>query len=68
MMELTHNENQVLKRLAGQGWATQRQLKTSRQTMNRLVRAKLVESKLNEKPPRYLPEYGRLYRLKERAV
>lgn len=62
-MKLSRHDEVVLEKLNGAGWISQHQLQTSRQTMNRLVAAKLVERKIVNDRVRYLPESGARYRL-----
>lgn len=62
-MNLSPHDKTVLEKLTGADWATQHELKTSRQTMNKLVAAKLVERKIVNDRVRYLPESGARYRL-----
>jgi len=64
-MGLSPHDHVVLERLKGAGWLSQHELQTSRQTMNKLVRAKLVEQKIVNARIRYLPESGARYRLKK---
>jgi hypothetical protein len=64
-MNLSPHDQIVLERLNGAGWLSQHELQTSRQTMNKLVRAKLVEQKIVSARIRYLPESGARYRLKQ---
>lgn len=45
----------------------QHRLNTSRQTMNKLVAAKLVEKRIDGAPIRYLPETGARYLLNQRG-
>ncbi|WP_331352596.1 hypothetical protein [Cellvibrio sp. UBA7671] len=65
MMQLSQHDKIVLEKLTGVGWISQHQLQTSRQTMNKLVRAKLVERKIVNDRVRYLPESGARYRLSQ---
>lgn len=62
-MKLSQHDQIVLKKLEGVGWISQHELQTSRQTMNKLVSAKLVERKIVNDRVRYLPESGARYRL-----
>lgn len=62
-MRLSPHDHVILERLNGAGWLSQHELQTSRQTMNKLVRAKLVERKIVNDRVRYLPESGARYRL-----
>lgn len=64
-MKLSQHDIEVLERLNGAGWVSQHQLKTSRQTLNKLLQAKLVERRIGGKPIRYLPETGAQFRLKQ---
>lgn len=64
-MQLRQHDTEVLEKLNGAGWVSQHQLKTSRQTLNKLLRAKLVERRIGGKPIRYLPETGAQFRLKQ---
>lgn len=63
-MQLNDHQQQVIQRLQGAGWLTQRQLKTSRQTLNLLRHVGLVERKLNKSKAHYVPECGQVYRLR----
>lgn len=67
-MKLSIHDKAVLERLNGVGWISQHELQTSRQTMNKLVGAKLVERKVVNARIRYLPESGARYRLKSGAT
>ena len=64
-MTLTKHDQEVLVKLKGVDWISQHQLQTSRQTMNKLVKANLVERKIVNGAVRYLPESGARYRLKK---
>lgn len=64
-MKLSIHDKAVLEKLNGAGWISQHELQTSRQTMNKLVTAKLVERKIVNARIRYLPESGARYRLKQ---
>ena len=64
-MNLTQHDKTVLEKLTGAGWLSQHELQTSRQTMNKLVRAKLVEQKTVNARINYLPESSARYRLKQ---
>jgi predicted transcriptional regulator len=62
-INLSNHDKIVLSKLTGE-WTTQHLLKTSRQTLNKLVKAGLVERGKNKENSRYLPESLSLYRLK----
>jgi len=64
-MKLSLHDKAVLEKLKEVEWLSQYELHTSRQTMNKLVTAKLVERKIVNARIRYLPESGARYRLKK---
>jgi len=63
-VQLSPHDYVVLQKMNGAGWITQYDLKTSRQTLNKLIGANLVERKITKGHIRYLPESGAVYRLK----
>lgn len=62
-MNLSAHDKEVLNKLNGAGWLSQIELQTSRQTMNKLVKAKMVQRKLTSDRINYMPESGARYRL-----
>lgn len=66
-MKLSAHDQKVLRKLKGAGWTMQHRLNTSRQTMNKLVAARLVDKRIDGAPLRYLPETGARYLLNQRG-
>lgn len=62
-MQINEHEAEVIAKLQGAGWLSQHDLKTSRQTLNKLVRGKLVERTVGHERIKYLPETSARYRL-----
>lgn len=64
-MKLSNQDKLIIKRINDLGgWVTQNEVKSCRQTMNKLVQAGILERKLNYEHTPYMPESGSLYRLK----
>ena len=63
-LKLSAHDREVLGKLSSE-WVTQAELKTSRQTLNKLLRAGLIEKKIKCKMVRYLPETSSRYRLRQ---
>ena len=60
---LNSHDKEVLERLKDGEYKTQRQLQTSRQTLNKLIRKGLIKSRLNTKSPMYSTVSNKEYRL-----
>lgn len=61
-MNLSDHDRELLGRMSNE-WMTQHQLKTSRQTMNKLVKAGLVKRQIMINSAKYVPDQKVVYRL-----
>jgi DNA-binding CsgD family transcriptional regulator len=61
-MQLSDHEKTILQKLAGGVWQSQRQLKTSRQTLNKLIKNKLIVRRMADKKQLCAPGAGQVYR------
>ncbi len=65
-IQLSDHEKLVINKLERiNDWTTQHQLKTSRQTLIKLVNAGLVSRKINKDHEPYVPESKSLYRIRK---
>lgn len=60
---LSAHEQHVLAILDSENWRGQYSLRSSKRTMNKLVRLGLVEARLTDGWACHIPEYGLQYRL-----
>ena len=63
MSNLSKHEQSLLDILSTDEWKSQRELRTSRQSLNKLKKLKLIKERFTKIPAYHAPEIGREYRL-----